>query len=50
MVIRILNDIILQGLPMISVFFEHALQTEQDHNFQKLSCKHIISKFRLDFR
>ena len=50
MVIEILNDVILQGLPMTSVTSEHALQTEQGHNVEKLSFKHIISKFRLDFK
>ena len=50
MVIEILDDVILQRLPMASVTSEHALQTEQGHNVEKLSFKHIISKFRLDFK
>ena len=50
MVIEILNDVILQGLPMTSVTSEHVVQTEQGHNVEKLSLKHIISKFRLDFK
>ena len=49
MVIEIMNDIILQGLPMTSVTSEHALQTEQGHNVKKFSFKNIISKFKLDF-
>ena len=50
MVIEILNDVILQGLPMISVVCEHALQTETGHNVEELSFKHIISKYKLDFK
>ena len=50
MIIEILSDLILQGLPMTSVTSEYALQTEQGHNAEKLSFKHIISKFRLDFK
>jgi len=50
MIIEILGDLILQGLPMTSVTSEYALQTEQGHNAEKLSFKHIISKFRLDFK
>jgi len=50
MVIEILNDVILQGLPMTSVTSEHALQTKQGHNVEKFSFKHIISKFKLDFK
>ncbi len=49
-VIEILNDIILQGLPRTSVNSEHALQTEHSHNVEKLSFKCIISKYRLDFK
>ena len=36
MVIEILNDVILQGLPMTSVTSEHSLQTDQGHNVEKL--------------
>ena len=50
MIIEILNDVILQGLPMTSVISEHTLQTEQGHNVETLYFKHIISKFRLDFK
>ena len=50
MVIEILNDVILQGLPMTSVTSEHALQTEHNHNVENLSFKCIISKYKLDFK
>ena len=35
---------------MTSVTSEHALQTEHNHNVEKLSFKCIISKYRLDFK
>ena len=50
MVIEILNDVILQGLPMTSVTSEHALQTQHNHNVENLSFKCIISKYKLDFK
>ena len=51
MVIEILNDNILRGLPLISIAFEHDLQTEYGgHNVENLSFKHIISKYKLDFK
>ena len=33
-VIEILNDIILQGLPMTLIASEHALRAEQGHNVE----------------
>lgn len=49
--IEILNDIILKGLPMTSIVSEHDLQTEHGgHNVESLSFKHIISKYKLDFK
>ena len=51
MVIDILNDIILKGLPMTSIASEHDLQTKHGgQNVEKLSFKHIISKYKLDFK
>ena len=50
MVIEILNDVILQGLPMTSVACEHELQTENGQNIKRISFKHIILKYRLGFR
>ena len=50
MVIETSNDIILQGLPTTSISYEHALQTEHSHDVKSLSFKHIISKYKLDFK
>ena len=51
MVIEILNDVILKGLPMTPIASEHDLQTVHGgHNVESLSFKHIISKYKLDFK
>ena len=49
MVIAILNDTILYGLPMASTS-EHTLQHNSDHNIENISFKYIISKYKLDFK
>ena len=50
MVIEILNDVILQGLPMTSVTCEYDLQTETGPNVETLSFQYITSKYKLDFK
>ena len=50
MINEILNDIILQGLPMATITSEAALQTQTGVNVEKLSFQHIISKYNLDFK
>ena len=50
MVIQILNDIILQGLPMTSAICEHNLQNKAGRNVENLSFKYIISKYWFDFK
>ena len=49
MIIEILNDTILHGLPMTSTS-EHTLQYNSDHNVENITFKYIISKYKLDFK
>ena len=51
MVVEILNDIILKGLPTTSLASEFNLQQEHGgYKVENLSFNHIISKYRLDFK
>ena len=49
MIIEILNDTILHGLPMTSKS-EHTLQYITDTNVKNITFKYIISKYKLDFK
>ena len=49
MVIEILNDIILHGLPMSSTN-KHIIHHNSNHNIENISFKYIISKYKLDFK
>ena len=49
MIIEILNDTILHGLPLASTS-KHTLQYNTDLNVENITFKHIISKYRLDFK
>ena len=49
MIIEILNDTILHGLPMTSKS-EHTLQYNTDINVKNITFKYIISKYKLDFK
>ena len=49
MIIEILNDTILHGLPLASTS-KHTLQYNTDLNVENVTFKHIISKYRLDFK
>ena len=50
MVIEILNDVLVLGLSMPSTICEHDLENKLGHNVENLSFKHIISKYKLDFK
>ena len=49
MIIDILNDVVLKGLPMTSTN-PHHLQHESEDNVKQLSFKYIIQKYILDFK
>ena len=49
MIIEILNDTILHGLPLASTS-KHTLQYNTDLNVENMTFTHIISKYRLDFK
>jgi len=49
MIIDILNDVVLKGLPMISTN-PHDLQHDSEDNDKQLSFKSIIEKYKLDFK
>ena len=49
MVIEILNDILLLGLPMSSTN-KHIIHHDSNHNIENISFKYIILKYKLDFK
>ena len=49
MVIEILNDTILNGLPMVYAS-ENTFQHNSDYNVENITFKYIISKYNLDFK
>ena len=49
MIIEIINNTILHGLPMTSTN-EQSLQHNSDHDVNNITFKYIISKYKLDFK
>ena len=48
-IIDILNDVVLKGVPMTSIN-QHDLQSDQDHNVKQISFKSIRLKHNLNFK